>query len=1113
VPWTHCENQFLLDDEPCPTCGLAKEDWTIQPDRTRDFVISRKARPSRVRLQVRLVDSAGAPLAGEPYRITLADGRVVEGVTSADGQVDLEDVAPGLARIEVTDTVLTAEAGGRDQPQELRVGSGVGPADAGSPTAGATAEAAPGAASFAAGAPSSEAGSSAAAQALEAGSSAAGAQAMVASEAGSSAAGAQAMTGLGTGAPGAGTGSPGAGDQAEATSSGTTARSTSEEVGGASRPGLRFEALLRDSVGRALPYASYRATFSDGRLVEGTSDVRGRLVVEGVPPGPCSVLLPHCPRSGGGHGVTLKAKVATLGPVTLSVSTKLAPTGFCTSLALVLGLKTAGGEPLAGARCQVALPDGRQEEASCDAEGRVVFDPVPPGRCEVCLPDTCRPDDDRPVRFSVEVKVDAKTVVRGIQGLLVEIGNHFSGPTASLPHWVRFQGSRVLGASTPDHYGWDMDRILSEAECGEGLSWTPPSQREVVVLDAGFWGTDPAKVVGSRSFGLLEGNHAHVCELVELAAESPETRESLEEWGCGLALRLQEELKTWGYSFLVRSHESASESLGADGLPGNALTLVIPDVHLPERWPLPKPPPADQRPLTPRERALLRRELYLGLTDPAEEERTTRGMSGERQGDLQRFLWLAEAYLRKQIPSPPAPWEVVDPATEESHAFTAEQVLHERDLLARLLSVESGWLYPPLGPTERDPVEEHVKSKLTEDVEGVLPLTADPAPAIDLAALLGATSSLKRRSEREEPSAVVRAIQVGDLYEVWINREWLYHDFPQGEAESWFQNLKRGGLRYAFWENFQYRFGAGWKVGLQEPRGPGSGTLEALEKLRGKLVAEKQLETVDELSPYVFHRWPDASLEVRRQTGTHRPKDVEQLRAQVDATHATQQLEERLRAVDTHSLPLPGAPSPAQQTTLDRLRHGEAGVQLANYRTEEGLEDEEYRWNRLVLDLLGQLDCVMVRGNHDGYRGDPILTSDLSEDCAGHAALNWASEHGVWAEHGHRWDVYNQDGAPFGPAVTNVVWLNWPMVHARQSESSDIETRLGQFPFFDTLREKIQEGAAQWAWLVAGLSKEGRDRLAEDGGGDAVEPFALLVHGHTHNGNVKRVVFLEALEA
>lgn len=50
--------------------------------------------------EIELVDARGEPAAGEPYRIILADGTVLEGELDDQGKLRREGVAPGFFRLE-----------------------------------------------------------------------------------------------------------------------------------------------------------------------------------------------------------------------------------------------------------------------------------------------------------------------------------------------------------------------------------------------------------------------------------------------------------------------------------------------------------------------------------------------------------------------------------------------------------------------------------------------------------------------------------------------------------------------------------------------------------------------------------------------------------------------------------------------------------------------------------------------------------------------------------------------------------------------------------------------------------------------------------------------------
>ncbi len=92
MPWEHCGAELHDDAATCPSCGADKAHWTLQWEATRTFTVSRRR---LVRLEV--LDEAGDPLSGEPYRLVFPDG------SDARGEVD----AGGFAKAAVPDEVTT----------------------------------------------------------------------------------------------------------------------------------------------------------------------------------------------------------------------------------------------------------------------------------------------------------------------------------------------------------------------------------------------------------------------------------------------------------------------------------------------------------------------------------------------------------------------------------------------------------------------------------------------------------------------------------------------------------------------------------------------------------------------------------------------------------------------------------------------------------------------------------------------------------------------------------------------------------------------------------------------------------------------------------------------
>jgi hypothetical protein len=90
VPWSHCERE-VGDAEACPACGVTKAQWTVQFNVTREFRVTR--RPA---LRLLVVGPDGErPVAGEPFRVELPGGQVVEGTTDELGTGKVQAPAAG----------------------------------------------------------------------------------------------------------------------------------------------------------------------------------------------------------------------------------------------------------------------------------------------------------------------------------------------------------------------------------------------------------------------------------------------------------------------------------------------------------------------------------------------------------------------------------------------------------------------------------------------------------------------------------------------------------------------------------------------------------------------------------------------------------------------------------------------------------------------------------------------------------------------------------------------------------------------------------------------------------------------------------------------------------
>ncbi len=105
MPWDHC-GAAIADSDPCPGCGLSKAEWTVQADRTRTLRVNKTTRRQVVRdawLELALLDAAGAPVAGAPYRVALPSGRVVAGALDAAGAARLTELPAGVCEVSFPD--------------------------------------------------------------------------------------------------------------------------------------------------------------------------------------------------------------------------------------------------------------------------------------------------------------------------------------------------------------------------------------------------------------------------------------------------------------------------------------------------------------------------------------------------------------------------------------------------------------------------------------------------------------------------------------------------------------------------------------------------------------------------------------------------------------------------------------------------------------------------------------------------------------------------------------------------------------------------------------------------------------------------------------------------
>jgi hypothetical protein len=744
------------------------------------------------------------------------------------------------------------------------------------------------------------------------------------------------------------------------------------------------------------------------------------------------------------------------------------------------------------------------------------------------------------------------------------------------------------------HFGWQLKRDI------EDPGWSVPDEAaywECVFIDAGFWGHYD-RGNPQRDFGLIEKGTVWQCRLAyedkDVAGIHGETlwRLRLIYDGPSIIESLATELyESWGYAIELVSTTDVRNPPSGTEIPMDRAVLVLPDMHLPEKWP----------DLLPESRshsnASLRRNLRRSLVEIQRDSTSSCGTKPEVfQGYIQRII-LADPEI------PPFPFS--------SSEFDASQFEVDFSLVERKIRVDNSWFYPPL--CDNDPYFT-TQSNLAEraadlptSADGIVihkELQGDPAPAIDLAALLLSVQALDRSK--------VMVLQVGDLMETWMGNEFLYRDFPGAYQTAWKAAIIE---LLSDMTSIQYRLDKQWRSFPTWDHPPFSalfdsnypnvhGTLnyveetattdrsvativenfarsykdyesedkkcillaayhrsfgctpltiatfnEANELLQTTIddpddelvkelqkaptsrntpsIIERLCSTVDHVPRgwylqdsirlHVQNRWPVPMLGIRYKTGRECDDlDVNDLRWTNQGEYPTSVLQRaqtllhtRLKGVLNFALPLPAfsgnKSGPYDQTcrnTVVKHLTAENGL-LRGY--EEPKDDAlvkrctcefcrgngAFLWNKLVLDLLEAVGCTMVQGNHDCYRGDPLLLTSAN---AAHAAVPWYSGNGLFAEHEHRWDPYNQDGCAFGPGVTNQVHYVMRPFTQRLDKA---KARLIPRRHTETI-----PCCAQWFLLAHGRrSGPYRD------GGRVVEPFGVYAVGHSHSPDLLKIMF------
>jgi len=376
---------------------------------------------------------------------------------------------------------------------------------------------------------------------------------------------------------------------------------------------------------------------------------------------------------------------------------------------------------------------------------------------------------------------------------------------------------------------------------------------------------------------------------------------------------------------------------------------------------------------------------------------------------------------------------------------------------------------------------------------------------------------------------------LGDLYEMWMGREFLYYFFPKRTGEDLGDKAKSAlniissqpsgakehvaRLAAGVGDRLQFRRDAGWRT-PSDPAAKG-------------------------FKHYVFDPIEHWELLERHETGTYNPNEADHLKGVdlytwigtncslfaerkhpegMEVAVPKQSLEDigkgvvgrlqtllhqRQTNVENFCLPLPDETRNSVKQ-LHTIKNSGGQKLLDEYKRPDNLEADEHAWssaqrvirdeycfNSMILGLFKELSFKNIHGNHDGYRSDPLFTGVMGSSAALEFYPADEPDNGIWYEHSHRWEAYNRDGVTFGAGMTNLVYYhNAEMV---KTDSSWIMSKV-EDPHEQSM---FQPGAAQWFLLVNFRPRSNSEQFE----GRTVRRFNIYVGGHTHNPDLVRMVF------
>lgn len=707
-------------------------------------------------------------------------------------------------------------------------------------------------------------------------------------------------------------------------------------------------------------------------------------------------------------------------------------------------------------------------------------------------------------------------------------------------YWGAYKRRREYGVEPIGDTGME-----SLAVAASTLSPTAGAIAEAVLtgkaMVGGLWSygfkgvqkADEAKLGPQRDFGLIIGKHVWLAQFIGGSPNSADIKAanqaSLDEFKklklrCGEVL--VESMAARGCGIKLLEHAAATyippkKMLGSEA-PYNekSMYVILPDIHLPERWP--DMPAENERYngfFSTQARAALRTDLLNCQRPPALKYQNTMGEA--RQIEIQKYINKIQQETGfgtsgGQQPSIDAFHDIEDITTDIYHlknaSFTWKQFLCEKAVVDRVLRAESTWFYgrgpdwatdPPADPT----------------------FFGDATPAVDLINFLRGIIKTRDTLAADDVKHFLEMVQLGDLYEMWVNHEFLYRHFPENKdepAKAPAAYTIISGLAISAGHTFQHRRDRDW------------------------LPSKKFNYSGQDVKIYVFDRLSKTPMIQRHITGgdfneSLRKGDQKKFETARDSitdsvyNAVNTELGRREWNVDHFSLcpPINYGQYPVwklskatgnkssefaakfhisahdkhaeygfSEAFMNLLEHDSTWANTADFRNKYYVTNRvghtEIYWNKVILDLLlDALEAKVIYGNHDGYRGDPLVNNSLSTRAK--VQTPWLSFPGIWCEHSHRWDPYNRDGMAFGAGVTNLTYYKFFMLtqHRKVTGLQGLAAPEEQVSFIP--------GAALWFMLKHFGSNDDWSQWIRKM--DAVKGFGIYVSGHTHAGSVARLKF------